>query len=40
MQISKFEQDFGISNFYEIDISHRIDKRKIAKTHLIFTIQD
>ena len=39
-EISKFEGDFRISKFLEIEISHHNDKRKMAITRLILKIQD
>ena len=39
-EISKFERDFRISRFCEIEISHHSDKRKIVITYLILKIQD
>ena len=39
-EISKFERDFRILKFCEIEISHHIDKRKMAITRLILKIQD
>ena len=39
-ETSKFEQDFRISKFCKIDISHHLDKRKIDITRLILKIQD
>ena len=39
-EITKFEQDFSISKFCEIEILHRLDKQKINITRLILKIQD
>ena len=39
-ETSKFEQDFRNSKFYEMEISHHLDKRKIYVTCLILKIQD
>ena len=39
-EISKFERDFRISKYCEIEISHHIDKQKIAITRLILKIED
>ena len=39
-EVSKFERDFRISKFSEIEISRHIDKQKIAITHLILKIED
>ena len=39
-EISKFERDFKISKFCEMEILHQLDKRKIHITRLILKIID
>ena len=39
-EISKFEQDIGISKFGKIEILHHLDEWKIAITSFILKIQD